>query len=206
MLENYNSQTCGPLPSRYVLRLPGCRMLGSVGAQVIRASVGAALLVLLAAPAAAQSSEVGAGFAILKQSWNECCAYGLGIDFARTIQTSPTRSIAIVGDFSYLKFTRDPFTETDMPIVGGVRFKFFRHKRISVFAQGTAGVLLWKDSDPDDETDFIVGGGGGVQVRLTDLLDVKAQVDIHADKLGDGGGWYNISRFLFGAVIKFGPK
>lgn len=167
---------------------------------------GTAWLLSPAAPAAAQNSEVGAGFAILKQSWNECCAYGLGVDFAQSIRRSPTRSIAIVGDFSYLKFTRDPFSETDIPIVGGVRFRFLRDKRISVFAQATAGVLLWKDSDPDDETDFIVGGGGGVQVRLTDLLDVKAQVDIHADKLGDGGGWYNISRFLFGAVIKFGPK
>jgi hypothetical protein len=168
--------------------------------------VGTGLLVLLAAPAAAQSFEVGAGFAMVKQSWNDCCAYGVGLDFAHAISASETRSISIVGDVSYLKFTSDPFEETDVPIVGGIRFKFLRNKRVSFFAQGTAGVMLWKDNDPDDGTDFIVGGGGGVQVRLTDLIDVKAQVDVHADKLGGGGGWYNITRYLFGAVIKFGAK
>jgi hypothetical protein len=78
---------------------------------------------------------------------------------------------------------------------------------VSVFAQATAGVMPWKDNDPDDGTDFVVGGGGGVHVRLTDQLDVKAQVDIMADKLGgEGGGWYSINRFLVGAVIKFGAK
>jgi hypothetical protein len=53
---------------------------------------------------------------------------------------------------------------------------------------------------------YIVGGGGGVQIRLTDLLDLKAQLDIWAAKDPDFDEWDQITRLLVGAVIKFGPR
>ena len=170
----------------------------------IRMVMGVALVALLAKPAAAQKGELGVGIASQNQSWNGCCGSGLTIDFARTFSSTETRSIAVLVDFSWLKFTIDAFEEHDYPIVGGVRFKFFRNRRVSLFVQGTAGVMPWTDNDPDDGTDVVAGGGGGIQTRLTDRFDAKVQVDLFADN--DRGDWYRYGRLLFAGVYKLGAK
>ena len=166
-----------------------------------------ALLALTAAPAAAQNSELGVGFVSQNSSWNGCCAFGFGVDFAQAIRSTDTMSIAIIGDVYRVRFSdggSPAFTENDASIVGGVRFKFLRDRRVAVFVQGTAGVLPWSDSDGDSGTDVLIGGGGGIQIRLTDMLDAKIQVDAWADN--DDGTWYSLSRWFFGATFKFGPK
>jgi len=162
-----------------------------------------AVLAVIASPAAAQNTEIGAGFALQYSSWNGCCGKGLGIDFAQTVIKKDTWSGAVVADFSWLKFTEADYNEKDTTIVGGFRVKFLRHKRVSFFAQGTAGVMPWTDSEGDSAADLLIGGGGGLQVRLTDLIDARAQFDIWANKDLD---WYWFDRFLFAIVFKLGKK
>ena len=161
------------------------------------------MLVLLASPAAAQNTEIAAGFGLQYSNWNGCCGKGLGIDFAQTVIKKGAWSGAVVADFSWLRYTEADYHETNTPIVGGFRVKLFRHSRLSLFAQGTAGVMPWTDSEGDSGTDLLVGGGGGVQIRLTDLIDARAQFDIWANKDLD---WYWTDRFLFAIVFKLGAK
>jgi len=171
---------------------------------VIRTVISVALLVLVAAPAAAQKAELGIGFALQNQSWNGCCGSGLTIDFARTVSSTETRSVAILVDFSWQTHTIEGFEEQDYPIVGGVRLKFLRNRRVSLFVQGAAGAMPWKDNDPDDGTDFVFGGGGGIQIRLSERLDAKVQGDLFADL--DRGDWYRYGRVLFAGVYRFGAR
>ena len=173
-------------------------------AMVMRTAMAVAVLTLLARPAAAQESELGFGFALQNQTWNGCCGSGLTIDFARTLSSTETRSLAVLVDFSWLKHTIVGFEEQDYPIVGGIRFKFLRNRRVSLFVQGTAGVMPWKDNDPDSRTDFIAGGGAGVQLRLTERFGAKVQLDLLA--VNDSGDWYRYDRLLFAGVYRFGAK
>jgi hypothetical protein len=82
-----------------------------------------------------------------------------------------------------------------------------RQNRVAVFVQGTLGGMHWS-ADATDEflgasgNDFIVGGGGGVQIRINDTFDVKPQVDVWGANHGDG----LMVRFLLGGVVKFGKK
>ena len=173
-------------------------------AMAMRTAIAVVALTLLARPAAAQESELGFGFALQNQTWNGCCGSGLTIDFARTLSSTETRSLAVLADFSWLRHTIGAFEEQNYPIVGGIRFKFLRNRRVSLFVQGTAGVMPWKDNDPESRTDIVFGGGGGIQVRLTGSLDARVQLDLMADN--DSGDWYRYDRLLFAGVYKFGAK
>ncbi len=167
---------------------------------------GAALLALTAAPAAAQSTEVGGGFAI--QNWNGCCAYGFAADVAQAFYRSKNFSIAGVGDFGWTRFTGE---ESDSTVVGGVRFKFLRDRPVSLFAQGTTGMVHWSEDatagfSAASGNYYIVGGGGGVQIRLNEMIDIKGQVDVWEANNSDIQDWDTIYRYTFGAVFKFGKK
>lgn len=165
----------------------------------------AAALVGVAAPASAQRMDLGVGFVNQNQSWNGCCARGFGIDFSYNITQTETNALAIVIDAQFVKFSDAfGFEETDKPIVGGLRVKFMRNKRVSAFVQGTAGVMPWSDNDGDSGTDLLVGGGGGVQVGITDRVAAKAQYDFWLDKFEDE--WFRIHRFFIAAVFNFGPR
>ena len=167
---------------------------------------GAALIALTAAPAAAQNTEIGGGFAI--QYWAGCCAYGFGADVAQTVYRSKHFSIAGVGDVGWTHFAGE---ENDTTVVGGARFKFLAGKPVSFFAQGTTGRVYWSEVQgtgftADSGHYFIVGGGGGIQYKLTDMIDLKGQVDIWGANNTDVESWDAIYRFTFGAVFKFGRK
>ena len=170
--------------------------------------VAAAALAGVPAPASAQRMDLGVGFVTQNQSWQldpSCCARGLGIDFSYNIIQTGSRAVAIVADTQFVKFSDGfGFEETDNLLLGGVRFKFLRDQRVSLFVQGTAGVMRWSDTEQDSGTDLIVGGGGGVQVRLTNRLDVKGQVDLWKDRFE--GEWFNITRFFAAVVVRLGGR
>ena len=89
-----------------------------------------------------------------------------------------------------------------------MRQRFYRTKRFSPFAQGTAGVMHWSSTFPLVETgnDPMVGGGGGVQIRLTDTFDVKAQYDVWRSWSSRYEEWSWITRLYVGGVFKFGRR
>lgn len=167
---------------------------------------GAVLVALAAAPAVAQTTEVSGGYALM--DWDGCCGHGFGVDVAQAIKSSRMSSIAVVGDFSLARFSG---RETDLTYTGGVRFTFLKDKVVAVFAQGTAGLMqsrvdAYSIYPVTTYNDLLVGGGGGVRVRLTKPLDLKAQVDIWGDYYGDLKEWHQVTRFLVAAVFKFGAK
>ena len=99
----------------------------------------AALIALTAAPAAAQTTEVGMGFSL--QKWNSGwgdAARGFSGEVSRTFSESGTTAIAVVGDLSWSRFSGE---ETDLGVMGGIRFKFMTNKKVSAFVQGTAGLM-----------------------------------------------------------------
>ena len=161
------------------------------------------LLLVVAAPAAAQTNELGGGFACQEWLSGFCDAKGFSVDFARAVHTAPATAMSIFGDFGWTRFTG---IEDDMTFVGGVRERFFRTSRISPFAQASAGIVYWtpKDTFYTSGTDFIVGGGGGVQYRINDHFDAKAEINFWG-AMGDDN-WDLITRFSAGGVYKFGKR
>lgn len=172
--------------------------------RTIAAFAGALTLLLVTAqPASAQSNQLGGGFSCQKWLSGFCESKGFSVDFAHEIHTAPTTGMSIFGDFGWNRFTG---IEDDMTFVGGVREHFFRTSRISPFAQFSAGAIHWtpRDTFYAKGTDFIVGGGGGVQYRINAQFDVKAELNFWGAQ-GDEG-WDTITRFSAGGVWKFGKR
>ena len=163
----------------------------------------AAILMAVPAPAAAQKMELGAAFSCL--AWNSgfCDGKGFAVDFGQVVHKAPTTTLSIIGDLGWNRF---PDIEDDLSIVGGVRERFLRTARISPYAQATAGAMFWspKSSFYASGTDFLIGGGGGVLVRLNDMFDAKAEFNVWGSL--NSGDWDTITRFTAGGVFKFGGK
>jgi hypothetical protein len=167
---------------------------------------GAALMTLTAAPAAAQTTEISGGYAIQKwnSGWSDA-AQGFAADLAQALHRSNSVATSVVVDFGWTRFSGE---ETDTTFVGGVRFKFMRDKPVSLFVQGTTGLVHWSEDANGfvgmTGNDFMVGGGGGVQIRLNDKVDIKPfQIDwwVLPNDNNDV-----ITRMMFGVVFKLGPK
>jgi len=163
----------------------------------------AAVLVLMAAPAAAQKMELGATFSCLDWNSGFCDYKGFAVDFGRVVHKAPTTALSIIGDLGWSRF---PDFEDDLSIVGGVRERFLRTARISPYAQVTAGAMRWNPTSAFDPpgTDFLIGGSGGVQIRLNDMVDAKAEFTFWRSV--NDGDWNSITRFTAGGVFKFGGK
>lgn len=162
---------------------------------------GAVALALTVAPASAQT-EVSGGFALA--DWNGCCAYGFAADVSQPFYRNKRVAVSGVGDFGWTRFSGE---ETDTSFVGGVRFKFMRDKAVSFFAQGTTGVVHWSEDafgpfQAMSGNDYVIGGGGGIQIRLTDTLDIKPfQIDWWVLPNDEND---TIMRVTFGVAFKLG--
>lgn len=165
----------------------------------------AAALIFSASPASAQPNAISAGFSCQKWNSDFCQSKGFAVDFRHDIHTAPSTATSIVVDFGWNRFTDE---ETDTSFVAGVRETFMRENRVSFFAQGTAGIMHWKESFPFDESgnDFLVGGGGGVIVNLTDMLGVVGQLDFWGAHDRDADDWDPVTRLTIKVVWKFGSK
>jgi hypothetical protein len=162
-----------------------------------------AILTVMAAPAAAQKMEAGGAFSCVDWNSGFCDGQGFAVDFGLVVHKAPTTALSIIGD---LGWSRVASFEDDLSIVGGVRERFMRTARISPYAQVTTGAMRWKPTSAFDApgTDFMIGGGGGVQVRLNDMFDAKAEFNFWRSV--NDGDWDTITRFTAGGVFKFGGK
>ena len=183
---------------------------------VNRAALGllwAVALILTPAPAAAQPAapdnpyELSFGFS--RQKWNSdgLDSRGFGVDFGRMVHTRETTATLV-----YVDFARNVFAnvERDMSIVGGIREKFLRDRRVFPFVHASAGLMRWKE-DPDifgaeSGTEAMVGGGGGVQINLHNVVDFKIQMDFWAVRNSTVNAWDPVTRLYFAAVFKFGSR
>jgi hypothetical protein len=161
-----------------------------------------ALLLLAAAPAAAQSRELAGGVTFQKwlAGWDD--SKGFAIDFAQTLRTTPHTAFALVADLGVNFF---PDEETDIGITGGARLRFLPAHRVSPYAQATAGVMHWSETFPIPETgnDPLLGGGAGVQLRLTARFGVKGEYDFWRSWSSRFEQWSWITRVYIAGVIKF---
>jgi hypothetical protein len=162
-------------------------------------------VLVLPPPAAAQTRELAGGVSFQKwlSGWDE--SKGFAVDFAQTLRTTPHTAFSIVADLGVNFF---PNEETDTGLTGGARLRFLPAKRFSPFAQATAGVMHWSETFPLAETgnDPMVGGGGGVQIRLTGSFGVKAQYDFWRSWSSRFEEWSWITRLYVGGVYSFGRR
>ena len=167
----------------------------TVRQMALRLLMGVALVALTAAPAAAQRMELGGGVSF--QEWNSDFAEskGFGIDFAHRIKTLGDHQISVIGDFARHRFSGE---ETDTSVMAGARLKLWRARRVAVFVQGLVGVMMWSEDDGGSGNDRMIGGGGGVQITLTDRIDAKAQMDFFRANSDP------VKRLLFGVVVRLG--
>jgi hypothetical protein len=190
------------------------------GAAMKRTVLPVALLILLsiAAPVGAQqlptrldagSATVGFGFARLR--WNGCCGDGFMVDFGYDLVKREEHALGVVVDFGRGRFEATAFSpaETDMTVTGGVRALFLRGRRINVQAQGTAGVVRWKERDGAGNqlsagVDPLFGGGFAALFNLNEYLALKAQWDFWGTR--DAADWDVIKRFVFAGVFRFGGR
>ena len=158
---------------------------------------GAALLVLSARPASAQM--LSGGYALV--NWNGCCAHGFMIDFAQPIHKMGSHSLSAVGDFGWTRFSNE---ESDTTYAGGVRVGFLNDTKCPVYGQVTFGAVHWSEDVGFSGNDFIIGVGGGVIIKVTNMIGFKPQVDWFFLPSADPSDHF--FRFTANAVINLKKK
>jgi len=138
-----------------------------------------------------------------------------------------TKNFGVTGDFSAHFKTNslaDPLggnIETHirvLNVLGGPQYKFGSNSRVAPFVRALAGVAnthaklevpSLSSTDTASSTDFALAIGGGVDVRVSDRLDLRVfQVDYNpmflssGNELGFGNKRADNVRFSFGVVIK----
>ena len=122
----------------------------------------------------------------------------------------------IVGDFSRQssKITEQNFTEkiTANMYLFGPQFSYRGNKRVTPFARVLLGAAtvkskatLGNQSVEFSETNFSYGAGGGLDIRVTKNIAIRAvQADyIHTSAFGEG---QHNGRLSFGVVFRFGDR
>jgi opacity protein-like surface antigen len=177
---------------------------------VSTAFIGLALVFMPAAPAAAQGVTIrgllGAGLSFLHISdcSGECTGTGFVVDFAQTITALNKVAIGGVGDFGFNHFDG----ANTFSVSGGVRFTGTANARVQPFGQVLLGLFHLSVSDCTgtgtecSSNDFTLAPGGGVDIRLTDKVNVRAQVDFFI--VMAEGETENAQRFWFGISIPLG--
>jgi hypothetical protein len=139
--------------------------------------------------------------------------HGVGFSFAGNL----TKSIGIVGDFSYNKkeFLDFDFFETDLKtfhFLFGPRFSY-RGDTVTVFGHAlVGGVNVKAEVDElgieDSQTDFALGFGGGVDINLGRTFAIRAiQADYIPTRVDDfdfDKRWAHHYRVQAGIVIRLG--
>jgi opacity protein-like surface antigen len=124
--------------------------------------------------------------------------------------------LGVVADFSRLssKITEQNFTEkiTANMYLFGPQFSYRGNKRVTPFARVLLGATtvkseatLGSQSLEFSETNFSYGVGGGLDIRVSKNVAIRAvQADyIHTSAFGEG---QHNGRLTFGVVFRFGSK
>jgi hypothetical protein len=165
-----------------------------------------ALVLALAAPAAAQGTPgpgtgtagvlLGAGVSFLRvpEGINEeddsTTFTGFAVDFRKNFYSTPSIDLGAVGDVGYHRKSEEAFgfdaNLNFLTFMGGVRVTAAQLDRVAPFGQflvgviraGAGGDICDLDEDIcDSESEGLVDFGGGIDVRLTDRLNFRAQID-----------------------------
>ena len=167
-------------------------------------------LLILAAPARAEAQhEVSAGWAHQYVEWHSLSSNafnGISFDYAYPLR-GRLSGFSIVGDVGITRLTIDsePF-ERDVTVTGGLRWRFFQRGRVSLSAEGLAGILIWREI-PEPllvGDDFIAGAGAGAHFRITRMFGARAQWHLWADR--HRSQWWLMHRFTVSAVLTFGAS
>ncbi len=179
--------------------------------------IAAALFVVSAIPAAAQTDAFSAGLAFLSDDGG----VGVNADYSRATGTrSNDRTIGWVGDFSFNHkgfgdFGND-FSRNVLIVDGGVRLAGKAGDKATWHVQGTAGILhssfsldnltqsicdlIGFDCSASD-TAFLIMPGGAVTYWFSEKSGVKGQLNIPIRVSGDTG---SAIRFDVNYVMKLG--
>lgn len=165
-------------------------------------------LLILAAPSSAEAQhEVSAGWAHQYVEWHSLSRNAFnGVSFAYAYPLGGKLSrFSIVGDVAITRLTIDsePF-ERDLTVTGGLRWKFLERGRLSLSAEGLAGMLIWREL-PDPMivgSDFIASAGAGAHIRITRIIGARAQWHLWADHHRQD--WWLMHRLTVSAVLTFG--
>jgi hypothetical protein len=178
---------------------------------------------------------LGAGVSFLRAEFIEedvlDTAVGLTVDFRKNIASTGSVDMGIVGDVAWhtKSFTEDDFDEifdfdldaSFLSFLGGFRVTWSQLDRAAPFAQVLAGGVRSNFSgtaegvdidcgdlgDDTCTTEFTLGFGGGVDVRLTERLNFRGQIDflrVFSGNDDTGQEHTNAVRFMVGISTLLG--
>jgi hypothetical protein len=181
--------------------------------------IGAGLLLVLAlaTPAVAQGTAgpgtgqtgvlFGAGVSFLNAE--EETYTGFTIDVRKNVYAATSMDVGVVGDLSFHRKSFDEFDASFslLSFMGGVRVTASQLDRVAPFGQVLFGAVRGsEDSDFCDEecseTEMAIGFGGGIDVRLTDRVNFRGQLDFFRVFTEDEGT--NAVRFMIGISALLG--
>jgi len=170
----------------------------------------AVLMMGYGAPASAQGAEgaratLGAGLSFMKVGDAPDTGTGFVLDVDAGVMKRDAVRVGIVGDLSFHGFD---FFKT-LGLLGGVRVTATSNPNVNVFGQFLVGVMR-TTIDDCDSSEFVCADnnrtfapGGGVDVRLTDRVSLRVQVDLVVIKFFDGES-FSKPRFWFGVSMPLG--
>jgi hypothetical protein len=155
-----------------------------------------AFVIALTTPAAAQGTVagqrpgaadsrplLGGGLSFLTDG--EETGTGFAVDISKALFSSGRMSVAGVGDFGWHHF--DGFTS--LSFMGGTRVTVSGSARFAPFGQFLIGPVRFNTSfcDGEDcsETDLAFAPGGGIDIRITERMNLRAQIDFFLIRFGD---------------------
>ena len=181
---------------------------------VRRAPLIIALGVILgaASPAAAQpapKAEVSFGYVLLRDQdiYRETFPLGWNVDVALRLNTRLTIVGEVGGAYRNLDLLGSAFDLSVHTLLAGPRLSAWRSGRLSTFGQVLVGDARVRGSvfgETGSTTVLALQPGGGVDVRLTDLLGVRIAGD-YRRLLAEGADEKEF-RFVVGAVLRAGRK
>ena len=162
----------------------------------------AALTALLVstAPAMAQAASdrplLAVGVSFLYDNEDES-ATGAAVDVVHNFAVRGSIGIGAVIDFGFHRYSEGVVNLNVTSFMGGVRFTSFASDRVRPFGQFLAGAERCCGS-----TDFAWQPGGGVDLVVTDTMNLRALVDFRVVRFE--GQDFRETRFTFGVSLPLG--
>ena len=122
-----------------------------------------------------------------------------------SVAVNANRWLGFLGDFG--AYHASPFGSSlnTYTFLAGPRFSARNRSRITPFAQALiGGAHLTAGGSSGSVTPFAIGGGGGIDVRMTEHLALRPQLDYLA--LRSNGATLNSVRGSIAAVFRFGER
>lgn len=127
---------------------------------------------------------------------------GFSVDISKALVSSRRMSIGGIGDFGWHHF--DGYTS--MSFMGGARVAATGNARFVPFGQFMIGPVRFSTSfcsgEECSETDLAFAPGGGVDARITDRMNLRAQIDFFIIRFGDETE--HATRFTCGVSMPIG--